>query len=139
MRKFIDIRTFVAVLKITNMDKEIIERLQEIVNKPESELTREDKDLITTLSSNHGIAIKSKRCLSCYIDAAVELYRILTAESNQGDGVKRAIRYRLKDGVKVTYNGEEVNEETMTDEKAEELLRRGFPIIFFDLIYEDED
>lgn len=117
----------------------LLEELKRIANKSASELTKDDKTFILEQCAEHGVKVKSKRCLSCYVDAAVELYRILTAECSQNNSVKKTIHYRLKEGVNVTYNGERVNAETITDERAEALLRRGFPIAFFDIEYDDED
>lgn len=121
------------------METFLLEELRRIANKSASELTKDDKTFILEQCAEHGVKVKSKRCLSCYVDAAVELYRILTDDSSHDDSVKKAIRYKLKDGVNVTYNGERVNAETITDERAESLLRRGFPIGFFDIEYDDED
>lgn len=121
------------------METFLLEELKRIANKSASELTKDDKTFILEQCAERGVKVKSKRCLSCYIDAAVELYRILTAERGQDSSAKKAIRYRLKDGVDVTYNGERVNADTITDERAEALLRRGFPIGFFDIEYSDED
>ena len=117
----------------------LLEELKRIANKSASELTKDDKTFILEQCAERGVKVKSKQCLSCYIDAAVELYRILTAERSQNDSMKKAIHYRLKDGVNVTYNGERVNADTMTDERAESLIRRGFPNGFFDIEYDDED
>lgn len=113
--------------------------MKRIANRSASEITKDDKAFILAQCAEHGVKVKSKRCLSCYVDAAVELYRILTAESSQGDGEKITIRYRLKRGVDVTYNGERVNAETMTDARAESLIRRGFPSSLFDIDYGNED
>lgn len=121
------------------METFLIEELKRIANKSASDLTKDDKTFILEQCAEHGVKVKSKRCLSCYVDAAVELYRILTAECSQNGGEEKAVRYRLKDGVNVTYNGERVNADTMTDERAEALLRRGFPIAFFNVIHVDED
>lgn len=121
------------------METFLIEELKRIANESASDLTKDDKTFILAQCAEHGVEVKSKRCLSCYVDAAVELYRILTAECSQNGGEKKAVHYRLKDGVNVTYNGERVNAETITDERAESLIRRGFPIGFFDIEYGDED
>lgn len=121
------------------METFLLEELRRIANSAASELTKDDKTFILEQCAEHGVTIKGRRCLSCYVDAAVELYRILTAGRSHNCGDKKAIRYRLKDGVDVRYNGERVNADTMTDERAEALLRRGFPIAFFNVVHVDED
>lgn len=118
-------------------NEEIIERLKEVVNKPTGEITKEDKDFIYAIATEHGIHITNKRCVSCYIDAAVSLYRLLT------DGEEEEthnVRYKLKAGVRVVFNGEDVNEDNTDDERAARLMRKGMPMMYFDVIYdEDED
>lgn len=110
--------------------KEIMERLRGVVNKTASGLTSEDKQYIAERAQEYGITIRSKRCGSCYIDAAVQLYGILSkdAEAVQNDSDRK---YVLRAGVNILFNGMLVNEAMLTDEKAEALIRAGLSTTFF--------
>lgn len=109
--------------------KETLSKLRGIVNKTASGLTREDKQYIAERAQEYGITIR-KRCGSCYIDAAVELFGKLSKEA-EPEKVATDKKYVLKAGVDVLHNGVRINSATLTDELAERMIKNGLSLVFF--------
>lgn len=111
--------------------QEKLTALRGIANKTASGLTKEDKTVIENLATEHGVTIRSKRCNSCYIDAAVEVFGILSKQNAGEAETDKNCQYVLKQGVDILFNGIRVNEATITDEKAEALIGQGLSTEFF--------
>lgn len=113
-------------------NNEVLEALRALVNKTASALTAEDKDLIATLAKEHGVTLRSKRCGSCYIDAAVEIFGKLSKEVEPApEQTDSEHKYVLKDGVDILHNGVRLNFATITDELAERMIASGLSLSFF--------
>lgn len=105
------------------------ERLKNIAKKS-GKLTAEEKKFINELCAELGVKFepKSTKCSDCYKDAAVQCYNILSRQEP-----KEGAKYVLKQGVDVIFGSVRVNAATLTDELAEEILRRGFDRDFFEI------
>lgn len=99
-----------------------IDELARIAAQPHT--TKEDKEFLRDLCDELGVALpKNKRCGSCWIDKAHELYGILKKAETPSER-----KWVLRDGVDVIFRGVRVNRVTLTsDEIAENLLAAGFP------------
>lgn len=110
--------------------------LQQIANKPASELTADERNFVRDCAKAFGIPFDPKtRCKDCYKDAAVECYNaikenIAPAEAEQPTKVS-APRYVLRAGVDVYFGKIRVNAATITDELAEQIIAKGFDRKFF--------
>lgn len=106
-----------------------ISRLREIAAKSASQVTNDDKDFIRDLALRYGVQLPKEKpnCKSCYVDAAVQIYKaIKDAEPKPTDR-----KYVLRDGVDVIWKGIRINAASVTDELAEEWISNGFPKIYF--------
>ena len=91
-------------------------------------LTADDRDYIKQLSEEMGVAFSPRtRCADCYRDQAILLLREVKNAMPKDDGRK----YHLKAHVDVIYKGMRINEATLTDEIAEDMLRTGLPKHWF--------
>lgn len=106
-----------------------IERLEIIAAKAAADLTKGDKDFITTMSRDMGVEFTPRsKCADCYADQAVVLWKMV----KDGEAAhKDAPQYILKEGVDVMFGSLRVCEATLTDEMAESIIARGFSKIFF--------
>lgn len=97
--------------------QEKLTALRGIANTPANMLTSEDKKFVSDIATEHGVTIRSKRCNSCYIDAAVEVFGLLSKQNAGEAETDKNCQYVLKQGVDILFNGIRVNEATITDEK----------------------
>lgn len=105
------------------------DRLREIATKAAGDLTKNDKDYITKMSKEMGVAFSPRpHCPNCYADQAVLLWK---AVKDADAAHQESPRYILKDGVDVIFGSIRVNSATLTDELAERILARGFDPIYF--------
>lgn len=107
----------------------IIARLKEIAAKTANQITNDDKAFIRQYASQYGVELPKDKpnCKSCYVDAAVLIYKaIKDAEPKPTDR-----KYVLRDGVDVIWRGIRINEASVTDELAEEWIENGFPKVYF--------
>ena len=107
----------------------IIKQLKEIAAKSANQVTKADKDFIRQYAGKYGVELPKEKpnCKSCYVDAAVHIYKaIKDAEPNQTDR-----KYVLRDGVDVIWRGIRINEASVTDELAEKWIANGFPKVYF--------
>lgn len=107
----------------------IIVRLKEIAGKTASQVTKADKELIREYASQYGVELPKEKpnCKSCYVDAAVQIYKaIKDAEPKPTER-----KYVLRDGVDVIWRGIRINEASVTDELAERWIANGFPKVYF--------
>lgn len=111
---------------------ELHDFLRKVANKLPSELTANDKQMLTELAAKYGVSLHPRgNCKMCYIDAAVILYNKLT-EKHQKQTLKNdPRRFVLKAGVDVYFGGLRVNDATLTDALAEKILKRGFDKRYF--------
>lgn len=107
----------------------IIARLKEIAAKTANQITNDDKAFIRQYASQYGVELPKDKpnCKSCYVDAAVLIYKaIKDAEPKPTDR-----KYVLRDGVDVIWRGIRINEASVTDTLAEEWIANGFPKVYF--------
>ena len=109
--------------------EKIISKLKEIASKTASQITNEDKAFIREYASQYGVELPKDKpnCKSCYVDAAVLIYKaIKDAEPKPTDR-----KYVLRDGVDVIWRCVRINEASVTDELAEKWIANGFPKMYF--------
>lgn len=118
-----------------------LDALRRIVNTKAGELTAEDKTFVTELAAENDVEIRRKGCGSCIIEAAVQIFGLLTKEQEQSEqpADEDGRQYVLKDGVNVIFNGNLVNEATINDKLAAALIAKGFSKSFFAKFPTDED
>lgn len=107
----------------------IISRLKEIAGKTANQITKADKEFIRQYADRYGVGLPKDKpnCKSCYVDAAVQIYKaIKDAEPKPTDR-----KYVLRDGVDVIWRGIRINEASVTDELAEKWIANGFPKVYF--------
>lgn len=111
------------------------ERIREIAGKDPRALTDEDKKYIREMSDEMGIAFSPrKRCANCYIDQAISIWREMAKQDTSEER-----KFLLVPGTDVLFRGQRVNDATLTDEVAAELLAKGFPKYLFARYVETEE
>lgn len=115
------------------MDKNIIDKLREIAEKTASKITNDDKSFVKTLAFEYGIELPKDKpnCKSCYVDAAVMIYKAIRESEQQVKAKANARKYVLREGVDVIWRGVRINEASVTDELAEQWIAGGFPASYF--------
>lgn len=110
-----------------------IEKLKEIYRN--KTLSKKDKAYIEGLCSTYDVKL-NKKCSSCYTDAILILIKKITEENLPKKETATATtdnrKYILKSGVDVWFGSIRVNAVTLTDELAEKIIARGFPVRYFD-------
>ena len=110
-----------------------IEKLKELYRS--KNLSKKDKTYIEGLCSNYDVKL-NKKCSSCYSDAILILIKKITEENLPKKETETATtdnrKYILKSGVDVWFGSIRVNAVTLTDDLAERIIARGFPIHYFD-------
>lgn len=112
-----------------SLDTEI-ELLRGFINTPIGEQTDEQKQAIWDILQKNEIAIKQPECPICLVSDALILYNDLMSKKKASKGYLEP-KYILKDAVNVIFMGELINSATITDEKAEQWVAMGFPLLFF--------
>lgn len=108
-----------------------MEKIKIIANKTVQEITQDDKQYLRDRADEMGIEFNPRpACKACYIDLAIQIYNKLK-HAEQGEAELR--KWRLKEGVDVIWRGIRINDATITDEKAEQYIKAGFPTIFFEI------
>lgn len=112
---------------------EVIEELRRIGGLNPADLTTDDKRFIKEQAAAVGLQFSPRSaCKSCYVDAAIVIYNKLKQAQPAPETTNEKPRlWVLKDGVDVTWRGIRINAATITDEKAEQYIRSGFPRKFF--------
>ena len=115
---------------MTNREKR--QRLQAIVDVQGKGLTADDKQFIAETAEELGVEFAPKsRCKSCYFDAAILCLVELKKQGAQVETEKDERAYVLRPGLDVRFGDVRVNEYTLTDDLARELIARGFDKKFF--------
>lgn len=110
-----------------------LDALRRIVNTRAGELTAEDKSLVTELADENGVEIRRKNCGSCIIEAAIQIFGMLTKENEPAKAAEDdGAEYVLKAGVNVLFNGLLINEATINDKLAAAIVKRGFSVNYFE-------
>jgi hypothetical protein len=120
--------------------EEIKKELQEIINAPVSELTKEHVNRIREIAGELGVSIPKKtRCKFCWMNIAVECFgKIKETESAtvnetaQTDANKQGCKYVLKPYVDLFFGSLRINAATITDELAEQIIKDGFDKRYFE-------
>lgn len=111
---------------------EIKNKLREIVDTPAAALTPEQKEAVREYAKTYGVTFKPKpRCTSCYHDAAIEIWERVKEEEAKESAPEDTRKYILKPGVDLLFGSIRVNEVTLTDALAEQILARGFNPKYF--------
>ena len=111
---------------------EIKSKLREIVDTPASALTPPQKAAVREYAETYGVEFKPKpRCASCYHDAAMTIWERVKEEEEKESAPEDTRKYILKPGVDLFFGSIRVNEVTLTDELAEQILARGFNPKYF--------
>lgn len=108
-----------------------IEKLKEIYRK--KSLSKNDKTYIEGLCLTYDVKL-NKKCSSCYSDAILILIKKITEENlpKKETATTDNRKYILKSGVDVWFGSVRVNAITLTDELAERIIARGFPVRYFE-------
>lgn len=120
--------------------------LREIVNKPATKITKEDKAFLSDAAARAGVddTITNPRCGTCWHELAMKIYDAIadteeqSGEQTQQEETQNAEpRYVLKKGVDVIFGkigrvGVRVNALTLTDELGDKLIAAGFPKKYFE-------
>ena len=110
-----------------------IEKLKELYRN--KSLSKKDKAYIEMLCATYYIKL-NKKCSSCYSDAILILIKKITEENlpkkETATATTDSRKYILKSGVDVWFGSIRVNAVTLTDELAERIIARGFPVRYFD-------
>ena len=112
---------------------EEINKLKELYRN--KNLSKKDKTYIEGLCSTYDVKL-NKKCSSCYSDAILILIKKITEENLPKKETETATtdsrKYILKSGVDVWFGSIRVNAVTLTDELAQKIIARGFPVRYFD-------
>ena len=110
-----------------------IEKLKELYRK--QSLSKKDKAYIEGLCSDYDVKL-NKNCSSCYSDAILILIKKITEENLPKKETETATtdsrKYILKSGVDVWFGSVRVNAVTLTDDLAQKIIAKGFPVRYFD-------
>ena len=108
-----------------------IEKLKELYRN--KSLSKKDKTYIEMLCATYYVKL-NKKCSSCYSDAILILIKKITEENlpKKETATTDNRKYILKSGVDVWFGSIRVNAVTLTDDLAERIIARGFPIRYFD-------
>ena len=115
-----------------------IEKLKEIYRKKtlsKATLSKKDKAYIEGLCSTYDVKL-NKKCSSCYSDAILILIKKITEENlpKKETATTDNRKYILKSGVDVWFGSIRVNAVTLTDDLAQRIIARGFPVRYFEKI-----
>ena len=112
--------------------EEIKDKLRSIVDTPAAELTPQQKATIIEYAATFGVKFTPKsRCSSCYHDAAMAIWLRVKDEEAKESAPEDTRKYILKPGVDLFFGSIRVNDMTLTDELAEQILERGFNPKYF--------
>ena len=108
-----------------------IEKLKELYRN--KSLSKKDKAYIEGLCTTYDVKL-NKKCSSCYSDAILILIKKITEENlpKKETATTDNRKYILKSGVDVWFGSIRVNAVTLTDELAQRIITRGFPVRYFD-------
>lgn len=108
-----------------------IEKLKELYHN--KTLSKKDKAYIEGLCSTYDVKL-NKNCSSCYSDAILILIKKITEENlpKKETAITDSRKYILKSGVDVWFGSIRVNAVTLTDDLAEKIIARGFPVRYFE-------
>ena len=110
-----------------------IEKLKELYRN--KSLSKKDKTYIEMLCATYYVKL-NKKCSSCYSDAILILIKKITEENLPKKETETATtdsrKYILKSGVDVWFGSIRVNAVTLTDDLAQRIIARGFPVRYFD-------
>ena len=112
--------------------EEIKNKLREIVDTPAAALTPDQKAKVREYAQAYGVEFTPKgRCGSCYHDAAMAIFNKIQESEAEVAAKTDTRRYILRPGVDLFFGSIRVNEVTLTDELAEQILARGFNPKYF--------
>lgn len=124
--------------------EQTISKLRGIAAKSAKQVTNEDKDFIRDLAPRYSVELPKEKpnCKSCYVDAAVAIYKAIRDAQNAGQTnntqeTKQPVKsqengLKLKSGVDVIWRGVRINEASATAENLRAWVNNGFPVYFCD-------
>lgn len=110
------------------MNQNQLQELETLARKVGSEYSADDKFFIKAISEDLGVAFKPRaNCKECYSDQA----KILLKKVREQKPAASDRAYELLPDVDVIWRNIRVNNETLTDEIAEQMIADGFPRLYF--------
>ena len=108
-----------------------IEKLKELYKK--KTLSKNDKTYIEMLCATYYVKL-NKKCSSCYSDAILILIKKITEKNlpKTETATTDSRKYILKSGVDVWFGSIRVNAVTLTDDLAQRIIAKGFPVRYFE-------
>ena len=108
-----------------------IEKLKELYRN--KSLSKKDKAYIEMLCATYDVKL-NRKCSSCYSDAILILIKKITEDNlpKKETATTDNRKYILKSGVDVWFGSIRVNAVTLTDDLAQRIIARGFPVRYFD-------
>ena len=111
---------------------EMIERLTELTKDANAQMSKEDKEYIASACKDLAIEFEPKsRCKDCYYDAAMQCLMKLHEATAKEDAKEDERKFILRPNLDVYFGNVRVNESTITDNLARELIAQGFDKKFF--------
>ena len=112
-----------------------IEKLKDLYKKKtlsKATLSKKDKAYIEELCTEYDVKL-NKKCSSCYSDAILILIKKITEENlPKKTATTDSRKYILKAGVDVWFGSIRVNAITLTDDLAQRIIAKGFPVRYFE-------
>ena len=106
---------------------EMIERLAELTKDANAQMSKEDKEYIAGACKALAIEFEPKsRCKDCYYDAAMQCLMKLREATAKEDAKEDERKFILRPNLDVYFGNVRVNESTITDDLARELIAQGF-------------
>jgi len=99
------------------------------MNYKKKSFTDQEKSELLRIAKSYGIEFSGRsNCRNCFNDLAVQIYN---HEQKLNQPVQKS-KYRLRDGVdvRIAATGERINNDTLTDEMAERLIKSGLKKYF---------
>lgn len=107
-------------------DLKIINNLLDL--ETPKDLTQEEKDLLLSISDSYDIPRpKNYQCPNCWNDLMI----LIRIKIKNLTNLKSDRKYVLRSNIDVIWKGIRVNNDTITDELAEQYIKDGFPLSFF--------
>lgn len=100
------------------------------INTPIADHSAEQIDLILAMLKDANIEVNAE-CEMCIVERALRLYNKEMKKRKEQGEVSES-EYVLKENVNVIFRGILINAATITDEKAEEWIKMGFPLMYFE-------
>ena len=105
-------------------NEEIIIFLKSIVKY--NNVEKEEKPQLLEIAKSLDIPFKETRCKNCWFDLAIKCFDKIMKEEKKKEKVVKG-RWGVRENLDVVFRGIRINEMTINDELAEDLIKKGFP------------